>query len=105
MYGKIKGDCPIFCNQVGKIIGEDEMYYKLLLPTGQAVYVQKEHIELIPEPINVPRSNITVTDKLSMKEETRTFTTITTTTRRKQKEEQKEEPKEETLNVDTTENS
>lgn len=96
MYGKIKGKtednpCPIFCGQIGQIIGEDDVYYKLLLSTGQAVYVKKEYVELIPPPSSKQQSSFGVTDRVEFQER------IVTP--------QKKKHKEEVQDVDTAEDN
>lgn len=74
LYGKIKGKiedgpCPIFCGRIGQIVGEDEVYYKLLLlDTKQTVYIKKEHVELIPYLPSKQVSSFGVTDKVEFRE-------------------------------------
>lgn len=75
MYGKIVGtglygkQCSVFCNVIGKIVGEDDTYYKLILPSGVAVYVRKENVEVIPTPSKINTVSMSVEDRIEIKEE------------------------------------
>jgi len=54
---------------IGKIVGEDDTYYKLILPSGVAVYVRKENVEVIPTPSKINTVSMSVEDRIEIKEE------------------------------------